>query len=172
VTGRHDCRYNQTMTDALRRRLKQAEFASPAQEALLSVLVAAATLNERMDRVFQRHRITRAQYNVLRILRGIYPQGHPRCDIACRMIDRAPDITRLLDRLEARRLVRRTRGSDDKRQTVTYITAKGLKLLDTIQPRADAEVTDILGRLSDNDCRELSRLCGLILEDEQPATSN
>src|SRR5271166_4927192 len=128
-----DCRYNQTMTEVLSRRLKQTEFSSPGQEALLSVLVAAASLNEGMDRVFISHKITRAQYNVLRILRGIYPQGHPRCEIACRMIDRAPDITRLLDRLETRRLVRRTRGSEDQRQTVTYITAKGLKLLDTIQ---------------------------------------
>jgi len=160
------------MTEVLSRRLKQTEFSSPGQEALLSVLVAAATLNEGMDRVFTSHKITRAQYNVLRILRGIYPQGHPRCEIACRMIDRAPDITRLLDRLETRRLVRRTRGSEDQRQTVTYITAKGLKLLDSIQPRVEAEVSNILGRLSDDDCRELSRLCGLILEEEQPAANN
>lgn len=167
-----NCRYNQTMTEALSRRLKQTEFSSPAQEVLLSVLVAAATLNEQLDRVFAKHKITRAQYNVLRILRGIYPQGHPRCEIACRMIDRAPDITRLLDRLETRRLVRRTRGSEDQRQTVTYITAKGLKLLDSIQPRVDIEMADFLGRLSDDDCRELSRLCGLILEEEQLAASN
>ncbi len=160
------------MTEALSRRLKQTEFSSPAQEVLLSVLVAAATLNEQLDRVFAKHKITRAQYNVLRILRGIYPQGHPRCEIACRMIDRAPDITRLLDRLETRRLVRRTRGSEDQRQTVTYITAKGLKLLDSIQPRVDIEMADFLGRLSDDDCRELSRLCGLILEEEQLAASN
>lgn len=155
------------MTEALSRRLKQAEFAGPEQEALLSVMVAAAALNERIDRIVARHKITRAQYNVLRILRGIYPQGHPRCEIAGRMIDRAPDITRLLDRLEARRLVRRTRGSEDQRQTVTYITAKGLKLLHAIQPCVDAEAGTILGRLSDTDCRELSRLCAAIFENEQ-----
>ena len=157
------------MTEALSRRLKQPQFANPGQEALLSVLVAAATLNERMERVCAEHKITRTQYNVLRILRGAYPQGHPRCDIACRMIDRAPDVTRLLDRLEARKLVRRARGSEDKRQTMTFITAKGLKLLEAMQPKTDAEATRILSRLSDDECRELGRLCGLILEAAEAA---
>jgi len=154
--------YKRKMTEALSRRLKQDEFASPAQEALLSVLVAAATLNDLMDRVCAEHKITRAQYNVLRILRGAYPNGHPRCEIACRMIDRASDITRLLDRLETRRLVRRRRGSEDQRQTVTFITAKGLRLLESMEPQVDAEVASVLSGLSDEDCRELGRLCAAI----------
>jgi len=158
------------MTEALSRRLKQPTFVSPAQEALLSVMVAATTLNELMDRVCAEHKITRPQYNVLRILRGIYPEGHARCDIACRMIDRAPDVTRLLDRLEARKLVKRARGREDQRQTVTYITAKGIRLLETMRPRAEAALTALLGRLSDNDCHELSRLCALIFDQE--GTSN
>ena len=155
------------MTEALSRRLKQAEFADPRQEALLSVMVAAAALTERMERVCAEHKITAAQYNVLRILRGVYPEGHARCEIACRMIDRAPDITRLLDRLEARRLVRRTRGKEDQRQTVTYITAKGLKLLDAMQPGTEAEAARVLRRLSDEDCRELSRLCAAIFDQQE-----
>lgn len=154
--------YKERMTEALRQRLKQSEFASPAQEALLSVIVAASTLNELMDHLCAEHKITRPQYNVLRILRGVYPQGHPRCEIACRMLDRAPDITRLVDRLQARKLVRRARGSEDQRQAVTYITAKGIKLLEAMRPKIEARTANILGRLSDGDCRELSRLCGLI----------
>ncbi len=161
-----NCRYKKTMTEALSRRLKQAEFASPAQEALLSVMVAAATLNELMEWVCAQHNITHAQYNVLRILRGVYPEGHPRCEIACRMLDRASDITRLVDRLEARRLVKRARGSEDQRQTVTYITAKGIKLLDRMRPKIDAEVTGALSKLSDQECRELSRLCAFIYDTE------
>jgi len=162
VTGAAAVAYKRKMTEALSRRLKQDEFASPAQEALLSVLVAAATLNDLMDRVCAEHKITRAQYNVLRILRGAYPNGHPRCEIACRMIDRASDITRLLDRLETRRLVRRRRGSEDQRQTVTFITAKGLRLLESMEPQVDAEVASVLSGLSDEDCRELGRLCAAI----------
>lgn len=150
------------MTDALSRRLKQPQFTSPAQEALLSVVVAANTMNDLMDRICEQHKITRAQYNVLRILRGAHPGGHPRSEIACRMLDRASDITRLVDRLQARQLVKRTRGRSDQRQAMTCITAKGIKLLDAMRPRVEDKTRDLLCRLSDDDCHQLSRLCALI----------
>jgi DNA-binding MarR family transcriptional regulator len=162
------------MTEALKRRLKQSQFASPTQEALLSVVVAANALNELMDRICEDYKITRAQYNVLRILRGAHPSGHPRSEVACRMLDRASDVTRLVDRLQARQLVRRHRGSEDQRQALTFITAKGIKLLDNMWPRIEAETSSILSRLSENDCRELSRLCSLIfdLESAEARESN
>ena len=163
--------YKDSMTEALSRRLKQDRFASPAQEAALSLIVAANTLNERMDRLCEEHNITRAQYNVLRILHGVYPEGHPRCEIACRMLDRASDVTRLVDRLAARRLVKRYRGSEDQRQTVTCITAKGIKLLDAMRPQMDAEAEDILQRLGEDNCRNLSRLCARIFDAADPQGS-
>jgi DNA-binding MarR family transcriptional regulator len=152
------------MNEALSRRLSQTQFADPQQEALLSLLVAAHTLNDLMDKLCEMHRITRPQYNMLRILRGVHPEGHARCEIARRMIDRAPDVTRLVDRLQARGLVKRFRGYDDQRQTLTSITAKGLKLLARMQPEIDAAMGARLGRLNDEDYRELSRLCGMVLE--------
>lgn len=162
-----ECGYKEGMSEVLSRRLKQPQFSSPAQEAVLSVIVAANTLNERMDRLCEEYKITRAQYNVLRILRGVYPEGHPRCEIVSRMMDRASDVTRLVDRLEARRLVKRTRGSKDQRQAVTSITAKGIKVLDALQPQVDAEARTVLGRLGDDNCRELSRLCALLLDEHE-----
>jgi DNA-binding MarR family transcriptional regulator len=169
VTAARILAIKEGMTEALSRRLKQEHFETPAQEALLSVIVAANALNDLMDRLCEKHRITRAQYNVLRILRGVHPQGHARCEIARRMLDRASDITRLVDRLQARRLVKRFRGSEDQREAVTSITAKGLKLLEAMRPHIAAETSVILGRLSDDDCRELSRLCALIFETEAQA---
>lgn len=157
------------MSEALSRRLKQEHFAGAAQEAALSLIVAANTLNERMDRLCEEHKITRAQYNVLRILRGVYPEGHPRCEIASRMLDRASDVTRLVDRLAARRLVKRYRGSQDQRQTVTCITARGIKLLDAMQPQMDAEAQGLLQRLGEENCRELSRLCALVFDTDLPS---
>lgn len=154
------------MTEALSRRLKQTQFANSAQEALLSVIVAANTLNDLMDRICEDYGITRPQYNVLRILRGVHPAGHARNEIACRMVDRASDITRLVDRLQARGLVKRARGNNDQRQAVTGITAKGMRLLDKMRPQIDAQTASILRKLSDEDCRELSRLCALIFEPE------
>ena len=150
------------MTEALAQRLKQSRFSSPQQEALLSILVTASVLNERMEGLCESHGITLPQYNVLRILRGAHPAGHPRCEIASRMIDRAPDVTRLVDRLQARRLVKRTRGGEDQRQALASITAKGLRLLTNMQPKVDALFQTLFQKLSDNDCRELSRLCSLI----------
>ena len=158
------------MTQALSRRLKQAHFANPQQEAVLSLAVAASTINDLMDEICKRHDLTRSQYNVLRILRGVHPKGHPRCEVAQRMVERAPDITRLVDRLQSRGLVRRTRGGEDQRQAITHITAKGLKLLQSMQPELEAQTAARLHKLSDKDCHELSRLCAVIFEDEDPAS--
>ena len=81
------------------------------------------------------------------------------------MLDRAPDVTRLVDRLQIRGLVKRKRGSNDQRQAVTCITAKGLKLLETMQPEIDTKVDGLVGRLAPEDCRELARLCSLLFEE-------
>ena len=159
------------MSEALSRRLKQPQFASFAQEALLSVIVAANTLNDLMDGICEDFGITRPQYNVLRILRGVHPGGHARNEIACRMVDRASDITRLVDRLQARGLVKRSRGNNDQRQAVTGITAKGIRLLDKMRPRIDAHTAKVLRKLNDEDCRELSRLCALVFESELEVAS-
>jgi len=156
------------MTEALSRRLKQAKFSSPQQEALLSLAVAAGSISSSMDAVCERHGLTRPQYNVLRILRGVHPEGHPRCEIAVRMVERAPDITRLVDRLQAQGLVRRSRSGHDQRQAIARITPKGLKLLEGIQPDLDASTDELLKKLSDRDCHDLSRLCALIFEVIEP----
>lgn len=153
------------MTDALSRRLKQARFSSAQQEALLSVAVAAGTINDLVDKACGPFDLTRQQFNVLRILRGVHPEGHPRCEIAQRMVERAPDVTRLVDRLQARGLVRRVRSGQDQRQSITRITPKGLKLLEAIQPALDAQSATLVGKLSEKDCHELSRICAQIFED-------
>lgn len=155
------------MTEALSRRLKQARFSSPHQEALLSLAVAAGCINDMVDAVCEKHALTRPQYNVLRILRGVHPEGHPRCEIAQRMIERAPDITRLVDRLQTQGLVRRNRSARDQRQAITRITAKGLKLLETIQPDLDHLTAQLMRDLNEKDCHELSRLCALIFDDKK-----
>src|SRR5438067_12213601 len=79
--------------------------------------------------VIEPHGITSQQYNVLRILRGAGLEGLPTLEIAERMIEQAPGITRLLDRLEAKKLVRRERPSDNRRQVLCYVTKAGLDLV-------------------------------------------
>jgi DNA-binding MarR family transcriptional regulator len=90
--------------------------------------------------------ITLQQYNVLRILRGAGEGGLPTLEIAERMIEQTPGITRLLDRLEGKALVRRERCPTDRRQVTCRITAEGLSLLQRLDaPVADAERVALSG---------------------------
>jgi DNA-binding MarR family transcriptional regulator len=157
--------YKEGMNEALSRRLSQAHFADSTQEALLSILATANMLNDVMDQLCEMYGITRSQYNVLRILRDVHPQGRPRYEIVRRMIDRAPDVTRLVDRLQTAGLVKRSRGDNDQRHAMASITAKGLKLLTRMQPEID-EVVGARFRLNAEECHQLSHLCGMILERE------
>lgn len=150
---------------ALSRRLQQSRFASPHHEAMLNLMVVVAYLRSRFDYVCEEHGITQGQYNVLRILRGVHPEGYPRREITRRMIERAPDVTRLIDRMERAGLVERGRSGEDRRLSITRITRKGLGLLERMQPEIDAMNEFLATRLSIADARELSRLCERIYAD-------
>ena len=117
------------MGKALRNRMRQQRFKSGPEEIVLNLLVAHDYVHHRYLDLFKKYRLTTPQYNVLRILRGAGEEGHARCDIAERMVDRSPDVTRILDRLEGAGLVKRCTGDDDRRTSVARITAAGLALL-------------------------------------------
>ena len=156
------------MGDALKKRIKQtADFTSPAEEALLNLMVAADHVRGRLDRVCAEFNITHGQYNVLRILRGVYPEGHPRCEIAARMLEKAPDVTRLVDRLESQQLVERERSGEDRRLSITRITKKGITLLERMEASLEEANRYFSERVSRRDCRELTRICeGLYAEED------
>ena len=147
------------MGEALKKRIKQNNFESSIQEALLNLLVAANDVREQVDRACSDHGVTLGQYNVLRILKGAHPHGHPRGEIADRMIERSPDVTRMVERLEQRGLVARDRSEEDRRLSITCITPKGLELLDQLRPRIDEVHRYFAERVSLRDRRELSRIC-------------
>jgi len=127
-------------------------------------MVAANYVREQSELVVRAHGITLPQYNVLRILRGAHPDGHPRYEIARRMLDRAPDVTRIIDRLAEKKLVERVRGASDRRHSVTRITREGLKLLERIDPEMVKAFAPMEARLTQRDARELSRLCEALYE--------
>src|SRR5208283_878171 len=104
-------------------------FASRAQEAYLSLLRTAYALQAQVETRLKEFGLTGTQYNALRILRGAGPEGLPCREIGERMITHDPDITRLLNRLEDRGFVARTRAKQDRRVIYGRITAAGLKLL-------------------------------------------
>lgn len=148
------------MGELIRQRLEQTKsFENAAQEAMLNLMIAAGHMNEANDRICARHGITRSQYNVLRILRGVYPEGHPRQEITRRMVDRSPDVTRLIDRLEKGELVERDRTDQDRRLSIARITQKGLDLLDQIAPDFENLYRHINDLLTQQELQDLSRLC-------------
>lgn len=156
------------MGEALKRRLKQTtDFANPAQEAMLNLIVAADHVCMGLERVCAEFGITRPQYNVLRILRGVYPGGHPRTEIAARLLATAPDVTRLVDRLQAQGLVERDRVEEDRRLSITRITRQGLRLLEKMQPHISKEHERFSRTVSRRDCLELSRICENIYDEAQ-----
>ena len=117
---------------------KRGPFESLEQEAYLNLLRTTDALAREFDVVFKPAGLSEPQYNVLRILRGAGSDGLPCGEIAQRMIARDPDMTRLLDRLESRDLIGRSRDSADRRVVTARITAAGLELLAQLdQPLAE-----------------------------------
>ncbi|HEY8021884.1 MAG TPA: MarR family transcriptional regulator, partial [Thermoanaerobaculia bacterium] len=101
----------------LQKELQQRRpFGSRGQESVIAVLRTADLLRRRLSQASEPHGITFQQYNVLRILRGAGGEGLPTLAIGERMVEQAPGVTRLLDRLEAKGLATRSRGESDHRQ--------------------------------------------------------
>jgi DNA-binding MarR family transcriptional regulator len=155
------------MGEILKKRLKQSRFQSPEQEAMLNVMVTSSYIEDIFTKACAEHGISHQQYNILRILRGVHPQGHPCGEIAERMLSRAPDITRRLDRLVKLGLVQRDRLDDDRRVVITKITDKGLELLKGMDAQVQRSHSVISDRLSEEECLELSRLCEKIYGEEK-----
>lgn len=145
---------------SIRTEIKQRRpFPSAHQEALVALIRTADMLRRVVGGVVEPHRITAQQYNVLRILRGAGDGGLPTLEIAERMIEQTPGITRLIDRLESKNLVSRERSATDRRCVYCRITPAGLDLLG----RLDAPVEDASGlSLASLTKRELALLVEML----------
>jgi len=154
---------------AIQQEIRQTKpFSSKGQEGVVGLLRTADTLRRRLAKVVEPHGLTLQQYNVLRILRGAGEAGLPTLEIAERMIERAPGITRLLDRLEAKRLVRRERCPTDRRQVLAQISRPGLELLERLEEPIRAADDALLGRFPR---RKLELLIALLDDVRSAATT-
>ena len=133
-------------------------FASREQEALVSLLRTADVVRRRLAPPIEAAGITAQQYNVLRILRGAGDEGLPTLEIAERMIEQAPGITRLLDRLEAKGLVRRERCAHDRRQVLVWISDRGRTLLASLDAPLQKLDKAVIGGVGERDLATLLRL--------------
>ena len=130
----------------------------PVVEGMLNLLVTASAVKELAEAEFGKFGLTSMAYNTLRILRGS-PDGLPRGEIAERLVNPSPDVTRLIDRLARRGLVRRLRARADRRLSITRITPKGLALVAEAEAANRAQRATLASRMSDDEWRQLSALC-------------
>ncbi|WP_420456251.1 MarR family winged helix-turn-helix transcriptional regulator [Rubrivirga sp.] len=146
--------------------IQQDRFASPAHEAVLNVFATASWISSEMTAALAPHGVTQAQYNVLRILRGRHPACYACSEIGERLLDRTPDVTRLLVRLEARGLVRRERAEHDRRVVEVEITPEGLDVLGRLDEPVQHVIERIGGHLSAPDLGRLSALLEALRTDQ------
>ncbi|MFV0446045.1 MAG: MarR family winged helix-turn-helix transcriptional regulator [Planctomycetaceae bacterium] len=145
-------------TTRLQRELKKRDpFDQPEQVAILNILRTSDQFQSRLGRLFRKYGLTASQYNVLRILRG---EGGPlpSLEIAERLIQVAPAITGLIDRLEQQGYVLRRRCEQDRRVVFVEITPTALKLLNRIDQPLMNFHTQLIGHLLPRELQELSRL--------------
>lgn len=143
-------------------------FTSASQEGLIALLRTAALLRYAFDAVVEVRDVTGQQYNVLRILEGARAPL-ATMDIAGRLIEPTPGATRLLDRLEAKGLIRRSRCVEDRRRVLCELTAAGREVLVALRPAVDAFDREAFSSLSKDETRRLIEALDAVRDGLRPA---
>ena len=146
-----------TTVKCMNRSAKVRREGSPEEAAFLDLLRTADVLTRGAIGVLKAEELSTTQYNVLRILRGS-PQGLTCGEIASRMITRDPDVTRLLDRMEKRGLISRSRESRDRRLVLARITPEGLELVNRLDEPVQKAHRKQLGHMGKDRLQALAEL--------------
>ncbi|KAA0991890.1 MarR family winged helix-turn-helix transcriptional regulator [Dyadobacter aurulentus] len=146
--------------------IKQKKFRSPYQRLALNLIYTTNWLEYKQLEFFKEHDITPQQYNVLRILRGQQTVPIKVSDITERMLDRNSNTSRLVDKLLAKNLAKRTSCPNDRRAVDVVITEDGLQLLAQLDPSVD-EWEDRFNIISPEEADQISALLDKLREAEQ-----
>ncbi|MER3464523.1 MAG: MarR family transcriptional regulator [Chitinophagaceae bacterium] len=141
----------------IEKEIKQEKFVNAKQKAMINLLYTYGWVIERIKNFLAAEDITHQQFNILRILRGSHGQPLSTLQIRDRMLDKMSDTSRIVDRLVAKGLVKKTTCEKDKRLVDVVITDKGQKLLKRIDEQQD-HIGTIMGHLSEKDAEMLSSL--------------
>lgn len=141
------------------------KFDSLEQEVFLNLWRTYDRLKSFEEEVFSKAGLSAQQYNTLRLLKSVHPNSMPTLVLGSRLISRAPDMTRLLDKLEQRGLLQRERRPENRRVVEVTITATGLQLLENLAPQVEECHRKQLGHLSPE---ALQQLAALLKEARQP----
>jgi DNA-binding MarR family transcriptional regulator len=137
--------------------IQQAKFRSPHQKAAINLIYTVSWMRDKTKAIFEAEDVTSQQFNILRILRGSYPQPLSTLQIRERMLEKMSDTSRIVDRLIAKGLVKKLVCKNDRRLVDVVISDKGKKLLERLDARQD-EIDGVLKNLSEKDANILSDL--------------
>jgi MarR family 2-MHQ and catechol resistance regulon transcriptional repressor len=143
--------------------IQQAKFRNPQQKAAINLIYTLSWMKDKTKCIFEAEDITSQQFNILRILRGSFPQPLSTLQIRERMLEKMSDTSRIVDRLIAKGLVKKIICKNDRRLVDVIITDKGKKLLERLDARQD-EIDGVLSNLSEKDANILSDLLDKIRE--------
>ncbi len=138
--------------------IQQTKFRNAYQKAAINLIYTSSWLEGQQKDFFKQHGITNQQFNILRILRGQFPNKISGADIKTRMLDQNSDVSRLLDRLILKKLILKSQCPNDKRAADIAISESGLELLKNI----DREIENLDGLLSNLTQEEATQLSILL----------
>jgi DNA-binding MarR family transcriptional regulator len=147
-------------------------FDSLTQAAFLNLWRTYDRLRALEDALFERYDLSPQQYNALRLLRSVSPGSMPTLAMGTRLISRAPDMTRLIDKLEARGWVSRERRTQNRRIVEVAISPAGLALLQELDEPVRQCAESQLGHLPEAQLKELIRLLELARRPHEEPTSH
>jgi DNA-binding MarR family transcriptional regulator len=145
--------------------IKSNKFRNEVHKAGLNILYTAWWLKTSMSKELKEYGLTHEQYNVLRILKGKHPEQICVKEIACRMIEKNSNVPRIIDRLEAKKLVKRTASDSDRRETVIVLTPAGINILQHSTDRIN-KLMDKIMIIDEQRAVELNELLEQIREGE------
>lgn len=137
--------------------IKQKSFKSEQSKAHINLMFTYHHFSNLISKEIKKHKLTSQQYNVLRILRGSYPDFKRIGDVKAVMIDKNPDLTRLIDRILTKELVVRENCDQDRRQVNVKITKKGLVLLAQIDEELE-KWEGVMNEITSEEAKELNRI--------------
>lgn len=138
--------------------IKQPKFTDVYQKLVVNMLFTSNWLRDAQNSLMKQYDILPQHYNVLRILKGKFPSSSSPGDIKDVMIDKGNDVTRLLDKLVNKGLVKRSLCEENRRKMDVYITEEGLKLLDEIEKPLQDHLTEIKTRVTKEEAETMSSL--------------
>ena len=141
----------------LEQAIQSTKFKDEVHKAILNTLYTAWWLKTVMSKELKEFGLTHEQYNVLRILKGKYPEQMCVRDVACRMIEKSSNVPRIIDRLELKKLVKRSTSPLDKRETVITLTQSGITILEASTITVSKAMDEVM-EINNEEAAVLNRL--------------